>query len=60
MKIQVRKILVRITVFDRKGSALIDFRLPSDISSGDYTVSVTTKPGTKYFTASIDQTVAVA
>lgn len=50
---------IRITVFDRKGTNLIDFRIPSDVGAGEYSVSVITKPGKEYCTASISKTITV-
>lgn len=49
----------RIAVFDRKGTNLIDFRIPADIGADEYSVSVVTKPGKEYCTASISKTITV-
>lgn len=50
----------RMTKFTRAGTNIIDVTIPADLASGDYTVSVVTKPGTNYSTASIGSTVSVA
>lgn len=49
----------RITSFDRKGSAIVDFRLPSSVSAGEYSLFVMTKPGKTYCTASSAETLKV-
>lgn len=49
-----------MTKFTRAGTNIIDVTIPADLASGDYTVSVVTKPGTNYSTASIGSTVSVA
>lgn len=49
----------RIAVFDRKGTNLIDFRIPADIGADEYSVSVVTKPGKEYCTACISKTIIV-
>ena len=50
----------RMTKFTRAGTNIIDVTIPADISAGDYSVFVVTKPGTNYFTASIGSIVTVA
>lgn len=50
----------RMTKFTRAGTNIIDVTIPADISAGDYSVFVVTKPGTHYFTASIGSIVTVA
>ena len=50
----------RMERFTRTGSNIIDLLIPEDLTAGDYTVSIVTKPGTNYYTASISSTVTVA
>lgn len=50
----------RMTKFTRAGTNIIDVPIPTDLTAGDYSVSVVTKPGTNYSTASISATVTVA
>lgn len=50
----------RMTKFTRAGTNIIDVTIPADVSAGDYSVFVVTKPGTHYFTASIGSIVTVA
>lgn len=50
----------RVTSFDRKGSAILDFRLPSSVDAGDYSLFVVTKPGKSYCTITANDVVKVA
>lgn len=50
----------RMTKFTRAGTNIIDATIPADLAAGDYSVSVVTKPGTHYSTASIGSIVIVA
>lgn len=50
----------RVTSFDRKGSAILDFRLPSSVVAGDYSLFVVTKPGKSYCTITANDVVKVA
>lgn len=50
----------RMTKFTRAGTNIIDVTIPADLAAGDYSVSVVTRPGTTYSTASIGSTVTVA
>lgn len=49
----------RITDFNRKGSNIIDFQIPSDTDKGEYSVSVVAKPGKFYSTATFPETIEV-
>lgn len=50
----------RIASFDRKGTSLLDFRLPSSIAAGEYSLFVVTKPGKTYCTITANDSVKVA
>lgn len=50
----------RITSFDRKGTAILDFRLPPSVLAGEYSLFVVTKPGKSYCTISANEAVKVA
>ena len=50
----------RMSKFTRAGTNIIDVTIPADLAAGDYSVSVVTKPGSHYFTASIGSIVIVA
>lgn len=50
----------RITSFDRKGSAIVDFRLPSSVPAGEYSLFMVTKPGKTYCTITSPGTFKVA
>ena len=50
----------RMSKFTRTGTNIIDVTIPADLAAGDYSVSVATKPGTNYSTASIGSAVTVA
>lgn len=50
---------VRILSYTRRGTNVVDFTVPETLSTGKYTVSIVTRPGKNYFTASIDSEVTV-
>ena len=52
--------LTRLSVYNRRGTNVVDVPVPSDLASGSYSVSIVTKPGNTYFTANIDSVVTVA
>lgn len=52
--------LTRLSVYNRRGTNVIDVPVPADLASGSYSVSIVTKPGNTYFTANIDSEVTVA
>jgi len=52
--------LTRIAVYNRRGTNVVDVPVPSGLAAGSYSVSIVTKPGNSYFTATIDSVVTVA
>ena len=52
--------LTRLSVYNRRGTNVVDVPVPTDLASGNYSVSIVTKPGNTYFTANIDSEVTVA
>ncbi len=52
--------LIRISAYSRRGTNVVDTSIPDDLAQGSYNVSIVTKPGLNYFTASIDSEVTVA
>ena len=52
--------LTRLSVYNRRGSNVVEVPVPSDLTAGNYSVSIVTKPGNTYFTANIDSEVTVA
>lgn len=52
--------LTRLSVYNRRGTNVVDVPVPADLASGSYSVSIVTKPGNTYFTANIDSEVTVA
>lgn len=51
----------KVTKYVRSGSNVLDFLLPSDIVSGSYTLSLTTKPGVnRYSDTSCDSVITVS
>ena len=51
---------IRIENYSRAGTNVIDFPIPSELETGEYSVSIITKPGTMYFDASFGLTVKIA
>ena len=52
--------LTRLSVYNRRGTNVVDSPVPSELAAGNYNVSIVTKPGNTYFTANIDSVVTVA
>lgn len=52
--------ITRISKFDRKGSNIIDFHLPESLLTGEYSVSIVTKPGKEYRTATTFETIKLS
>jgi len=52
--------LTRLSVYNRRGTNVVDSPVPSELAAGSYSVSIVTKPGNTYFTANIDSVVTVA
>ncbi len=52
--------IIRLSVYNRRGSNVVDVPISADLASGGYNVSIVTKPGNIYFTANIDSMVTVA
>ena len=52
--------IVRIAVYNRRGTNVVDTPVPGELAAGSYNVSIVTKPGNTYFTANIDSVVTVA
>ena len=50
----------RLSVYNRRGTNVVDVPIPTDLSAGKYSLSIATKPGNTYFTATIDSMVTVA
>lgn len=50
----------RLTTFSRRGTNVIDAVIPAGIASGSYSVSVITKPGNLYTTATINTMITIA
>lgn len=51
--------LIRLSVYNRRGTNVVDSPIPAELTSGEYSVSIVTKPGNSYFTANIDSMVTV-
>ena len=51
--------LTRIESYIRRGTNVIEFPIPASVTSGVYSLSVVTKPGNDYFTATIDSDITV-
>ena len=52
--------LTRLSVYNRRGTNVVDSPVPGELAAGSYSVSIVTKPGKAYFTANIDSVVTVA
>ncbi len=52
--------LKRLSVYNRRGTNVVDSPIPKDLAAGSYSISIVTKPGNTYFTANIDSLVTVA
>ncbi|MCR5125730.1 MAG: DUF4469 domain-containing protein [Treponema sp.] len=52
--------LTRLSVYNRRGTNVVDSPVPSELAAGSHNVSIVTKPGNTYFTANIDSLVTVA
>ena len=52
--------IIRIAVYNRRGTNVVDTPVPGELTAGNYNVSIVTKPGNTYFTANIDSVVTVA
>lgn len=52
--------LTRLSVYSRRGTNVVDLPVPQGLTTGNYSVSIVTKPGKNYFTANIDSIVTVA
>ena len=52
--------LTRLSVYNRRGTNVVDSPVPSELAAGSYNVSIVTKPGSTYFTANIDSVITVA
>lgn len=52
--------LTRISVYNRRGTNVVDSPVPAGLAAGSYNVCIVTKPGNTYFTANIDSIVTVA
>ena len=50
----------RISVYNRRGTNVVDVPIPAGLAAGNYNVSIITKPGNTYFTATIDSEVTVS
>ena len=50
----------RIKTFTRAGTNVIDLPIPSELETGEYSVSVVTKPGINYFDSSFSVSINVA
>ncbi|MDE5898556.1 MAG: DUF4469 domain-containing protein [Treponemataceae bacterium] len=51
--------VVRVAEFERAGSNIVDAVIPNGIAAGEYDVSVVTKPGLSYCTATIGSQITV-
>ncbi len=51
--------VTRVESYIRRGTNVVDFFVPSSAASGSYSISVVTKPGNTYFTATIDSEITV-
>ena len=49
----------RIERFSRTGTNVIDFQIPAEFENGEYSVSITTKPGAMYFDSSFGLTIKI-
>lgn len=49
----------RISVYNRRGTNVVDAPIPADISPGNYNASISTKPGSSYFTATLNSEIAI-
>ena len=49
----------RIERFSRTGTNVIDFQIPAEFEDGEYSVSITTKPGAMYFDSSFGLTIKI-
>ena len=49
----------RISVYNRRGTNVVDAPVPAEIAPGSYTVSISTKPGQSYFTATLDSVISI-
>ena len=52
--------IIRLAVYNRRGTNVVDAPIPADLAAGSYNVSIVTKPGNTYFTTNIDSMVTVA
>ena len=52
--------ITRISVYNRRGTNVVDVPIPVGLLPGNYNVSIITKPGNTYFTATIDSVVTVS
>lgn len=52
--------IIRLDTYTRRGTNIIDAVVPQDLTAGNYSLSVVTKPGNSYFTANIDSEINVS
>lgn len=52
--------LVRLSVYSRRGTNVVDAPVPESLAAGSYSVCIVTKPGATYFTANSGSVVTVA
>lgn len=52
--------VTRLSVYNRRGTNVVDSPVPSELPAGSYNVSIVTKPGNTYFIANIDSVITVA
>ena len=50
--------LIRITTYNRRGTNVVDAPVPA-ILPGNYNVSISTKPGSSYFRATLDSVITI-
>lgn len=52
--------LTRMESYNRRGTNIVEFQIPEGLSAGSYSLSITAKPGSTYFTANIDSEITVS
>lgn len=52
--------VTRISKYVRRGSNIIDFFVPEELTAGTYSLSVVTKPSNSYYTSSFAETIEIA
>lgn len=51
--------LSRMATYSRRGSNIVDAIIPANLTAGNYSISIVTKPGKTYFTANIDAEITI-